>query len=37
MKQDEWKLVRNRDCEQDEKNAYALSFQVWERKPTSPI
>jgi dihydrofolate reductase len=28
---DEWKLVSNRDCEADEKNAYALSFQVWER------
>jgi len=32
MEQDEWKLVSNRDCESDEKNAYALSFQVWERK-----
>jgi dihydrofolate reductase len=27
-----WKLVSNRDCEADEKNSYALSFQVWERK-----
>jgi dihydrofolate reductase len=27
----EWKLVRNRDCMADEKNAYAHSFQVWER------
>jgi dihydrofolate reductase len=32
LKQDEWKLVSNRDCDADEKNAYALSFQVWERK-----
>jgi len=32
MEQDEWKLVSNRDCESDEKNAYAVSFQVWERK-----
>jgi len=32
IKQEEWKLVSNRDCEPDEKNAYALSFQVWERK-----
>jgi len=32
LKQDEWKLVSNLDCEPDEKNAYALSFQVWERK-----
>ncbi len=35
IKQEEWKLVSNRDCEPDEKNAYALSFQVWERKPPS--
>lgn len=32
LKTDEWELVSNRDCEADEKNAYALSFQVWERK-----
>lgn len=32
LKQEEWKLVSNRDCEADEKNAYAHSFQVWERK-----
>ena len=32
LEEDEWKLVSNRDCEADEKNAYALSFQVWERK-----
>lgn len=36
LRQDEWKLVSNRDCEPDAKNAYALSFQVWERKPPSP-
>jgi dihydrofolate reductase len=36
IRQDEWKLVSNRDCDPDEKNAYALSFQVWERKPPSP-
>ena len=29
----EWELVKNRDCPADEKNAYAHSFQVWERKP----
>jgi dihydrofolate reductase len=32
LKQVEWKLVSNRDCEPDEKNTHALSFQVWERK-----
>jgi len=32
INQDEWELVSNRDCAPDEKNAYALSFQVWERK-----
>ncbi|MFI5187961.1 MAG: dihydrofolate reductase [Chitinophagales bacterium] len=31
-KPNEWKLASNRDCEPDEKNLYALSFQVWERK-----
>jgi len=36
LKQEEWKLVSNRDCEADEKNPYAHSFQVWERKPPSP-
>ncbi len=36
IKQEDWKLVSNRDCEPDEKNPYALSFQVWERKPTPP-
>jgi dihydrofolate reductase len=36
IKQEEWKLVSNRDCEPDEKNAYALSFQVWLRKLPSP-
>jgi len=35
LEEGEWKLVSNRDCEADEKNAYALSFQVWERKPPS--
>ena len=32
MDRGEWKLKSNRDCEADEKNPYALSFQVWERK-----
>lgn len=31
LKKEEWKLVSNRDCPPDEKNPYALSFQVWER------
>jgi dihydrofolate reductase len=30
--EEEWELVSNRECGPDEKNAYALSFQVWERK-----
>jgi dihydrofolate reductase len=36
IKHEEWKLTSNRDCDPDEKNAYALSFQVWERKTPSP-
>ena len=32
----EWQLVKNRDCPADEKNPFAHSFQVWERKPPSP-
>ena len=36
MEQDQWTLISNRDCEPDEKNPFALSFQVWERKPPSP-
>lgn len=32
LDEDEWKLVSNRDCPPDEKNPYAMSFQVWERK-----
>jgi dihydrofolate reductase len=36
IKKDEWKMVSNKECEPDEKNAYALSFQVWERKPPTP-
>ena len=32
----EWKLVSNKDQAADEKNKYAHSFQVWERKPPSP-
>jgi dihydrofolate reductase len=35
MEQDQWRLISNRDCEADEKNPFALSFQVWERKPPS--
>lgn len=30
--QDEWKLVSNKDFAADDKNKYAHSFQVWERK-----
>ena len=29
----EWQLVRSRFCEADEKNVYAHTFEVWERKP----
>ena len=29
---EQWNLTSNRDCEADEKNPYAHSFQVWERK-----
>ncbi len=36
INEDEWKLTKNFDCEPDDKNPYALSFQVWERKPLSP-
>jgi dihydrofolate reductase len=32
IKESEWRLVKERKCEADEKNAYAHSFQVWERK-----
>ena len=32
IKKEEWQLVSNRDCEADERNPHALSFQVWERK-----
>jgi dihydrofolate reductase len=32
IKQEDWKLASNLDCKPDEKNPYALSFQVWERK-----
>lgn len=28
----EWKLVKSRFCNVDEKNAYSHTFQVWERK-----
>ena len=35
MGQSDWKLVSNRHCAADAKNPYALSFQVWERKPPS--
>jgi len=31
LKKEEWKLVSNRDCAPDDKNLYALSFQVWQR------
>src|SRR5687767_14965016 len=32
VNEEEWKLVKNRDCPADEKNPYPHSFQVWERK-----
>lgn len=32
VNEQEWQLVKNNDCAADEKNAYAHSFQVWERK-----
>ena len=31
MNEAEWKMVKNRFCAADEKNAYNHSFQVWER------
>ena len=31
----EWQLVKEKNCSADEKNAYAHSFQVWERKSLS--
>lgn len=36
FKEDEWQLTGNRHCGPDAKNAYPLSFQVWERKHSSP-
>jgi dihydrofolate reductase len=32
LNQEEWKLASNKDFAADDKNKYALSFQVWERK-----
>jgi dihydrofolate reductase len=32
LNKDEWKMVGNKEYEPDEKNKYAMSFQVWERK-----
>ena len=32
FKTDEWKLVSNKEYQADEKNKYAHSFQMWERK-----
>lgn len=32
----EWQLVKEVNCPADEKNAYAHSFQTWEKKPPSP-
>ncbi|MFL5808431.1 MAG: dihydrofolate reductase [Flavisolibacter sp.] len=32
LSEKEWELVQNRSCEADEKNPYAHTFQVWERK-----
>jgi len=31
LKKEEWNLVSNRDCPPNDKNSYALSFQVWQR------
>ena len=31
LKQDQWVLVRQRNCSPDEKNSWAHSFQVWEK------
>lgn len=31
LNESEWQLVRSRYCTADEKNAYAHSFEVWER------
>ena len=36
INESEWQLVKERNCPADEKNAYAHSFQVWERKLPSP-
>jgi dihydrofolate reductase len=32
LKSEDWELVSNQDHDADEKNKYAHSFQVWERK-----
>jgi dihydrofolate reductase len=32
----EWKLVSNLDFTSDEKHAFAYSFQIWQRKPSTP-
>lgn len=32
-----WKLVKEENHQPDEKNRYAYSFQVWERKPSLPV
>ena len=32
INESEWVLIKERNCPADEKNAYAHSFQVWERK-----
>jgi dihydrofolate reductase len=28
-----WQLVKNKDCEPDEKNPFSYSFEVWEKTP----
>lgn len=33
---DEWNLVSNRDCVADDKNPYNHSYQVWDRRTSSP-
>lgn len=32
LPENEWELIKSRYCDADEKNAYAHTFQVWERR-----
>ena len=36
INQEEWQLMKEKKCDANEKNAYAHSFQVWERKSLVP-